>query len=326
MSPPPPVSAPKGDNSPASAHRFDNVNLIIAEANRQVRESMKSRLFQEGFRDIFTTDRVERVRAELPRIVPDLIIVDIDLPEDDVCRLFYDIRHHRLGDNPFLAIIATALPGGPSKARRVIDSGADDLLVKPISTEFLVERIRSLVTARKPFVVTSEYIGPDRRAAGRSGPQDRLIDVPNPLWIKASGHMDTEAMRKAIADAATHVNERKMEEDAARTAMLADSIAEAYAAQMFNEAVGRDLQDLLEFAQNLAHRMRGTRFAHVSELCQSLIQVVHALLASGARAQERDLKLLSPVARAVREAFRRGEDAARVSHDISRSVAVLSAE
>ena len=174
--------------------------------------------------------------------------------------------------------------------------------------------------------MTSEYIGPDRRAAGRGGPEDRLIDVPNPLQIKASGHVDTEAMRKAIADAATHVNERKMEEDAVRAEMLAESIAEAYAAHIFNEAVEGNLRNLLEFAHNLAHRMEGTRFAHVSELCQSLIQVTGALLSAGARAQERDRKLLSPVARSVREAFRRGKDAASVSHDISRSVAELSPE
>jgi hypothetical protein len=37
------------------------------------------------------------------------------------------------------------------------------VIIRPFSTSFAEDRIRTLIRARKPFIVTSDYIGPDRR-------------------------------------------------------------------------------------------------------------------------------------------------------------------
>src|SRR3546814_1821103 len=62
------------------------------------------------------------------------------------------------------------------------------LLVKPLSTRIILDRIETVALHRKPFVVTSDYIGPDRRkAVARRDSNVPLIEVPNPLREKMLG-------------------------------------------------------------------------------------------------------------------------------------------
>ena len=71
--------------------------------------------------------------------------------------------------------------------KKVIESGSDDLLPKPLSSGHLISRIEQLVQARKSFVVTSEYIGPDRRNTEERESEITLLQVPNSLRVKVTG-------------------------------------------------------------------------------------------------------------------------------------------
>src|SRR3546814_18089900 len=62
------------------------------------------------------------------------------------------------------------------------------LLVKPLSTRIILDRIETVALHRKPFVVTSDYIGPDRRTAvARRDSNVPLIEVPHPPREKMPG-------------------------------------------------------------------------------------------------------------------------------------------
>jgi DNA-binding response OmpR family regulator len=301
-------------------NRFESVNLILAEANWQIRESLKSRLFHEGFRNVFATDRVERVRAAIAAVDLDLIIADTDLPDGDVCDLFYAIRHHQLGHNPFIAIIATSPVAHSDLVHRVIDSGADDLLVKPMSTDHLVQRIRQLVSGRRPFLVTSSYIGPDRRKTQRETSQTPVVDVPNPLKAKVTEGMSSESIQDAITTAAVAINEQRIGRHAAEITALVTRVVDAHARGRSADERRPDLGRLLYVAEDIERRLSGTRYDHVSELCSSLRRVTGSLERAGDTPDTTDIQLLPELAAAVEAAFRLGEEAAQVSHDISWSV------
>ena len=73
-----------------------------------------------------------------------------------------------------------------------------------------MERINYLAGNRKPFVVTSEYIGPDRRSGRKlkegeeADPSDDVprIEVPNTLGAKASGEsVDFVELQEMVANA-----------------------------------------------------------------------------------------------------------------------------
>jgi len=266
---------------------FGGIELILAEPNQQVRNGLKSALRSQGFYRVTEVTRFRRLQEiiESEVLTPDLIITDIELPGGDVCDLCYDIRHHKAGNDPFIPIIATSWTAGEEQVRGVIDSGADDLLIKPISTNNLLARIIQLIKARKPFVVTTEYIGPDRRSGEqREGAEDiPTLEVPNKLQAKATGeeNVSSEVFQAAVDKAAAVINERKMERHAYQLVYLADHIVLAYKTGAPDGSVDKNVERAIYVAQDLSRRMKGTRFSHISELCESLLKVTNTILTAG---------------------------------------------
>ena len=78
-----------------------------------------------------------------------------------------------------------------------MNSGPDDLLLIPFAPDQIMSRLKILVERRKPFVVTHDYIGPDRRTAPRPGTTSATqFQVPNPARAQAlslpQGHYDIQ--------------------------------------------------------------------------------------------------------------------------------------
>ena len=89
-------------------------------------------------------------------------------------------------DNPFIVIIVTAWEKSTGLINRVVNSGADDLLLRPFSTALLGSRIEAHIERRKGFVITTDYVGPDRRQSQvRQTNAAETFDPPNSLKMKA---------------------------------------------------------------------------------------------------------------------------------------------
>lgn len=305
---------------------FGDIELILAEPNQQVRNGLKSALRSQGFYRVTEVTRFRRLKeiVESEALTPDLIITDIELPGGDVCDLCYDIRHHKAGNDPFIPIIATSWSAGEDQVRGVIDSGADDLLIKPISTNNLLARITQLIKARKPFVVTTEYIGPDRRSGEqREGTEDiPTLEVPNKLQAKATGqeNVSPEAFQAAVDKAAAVINERKMERHAHQLVYLAEHIVAPFHKGLAGDHLHEQVDRAAYVATDLARRMEGTRFSHVSELCASLLRVINSIRSAGDKPAIKDLDLLLELSRATEMAFSSDEKVVALAHDITNSV------
>ena len=48
--------------------------------------------------------------------------------------------------------------------KRAILADADDVLIKPVSPEKMMERVAQSATKRLPFIVTIDYVGPEPEA------------------------------------------------------------------------------------------------------------------------------------------------------------------
>ena len=74
---------------------------------------------------------------------PDLILVDINLPDIDGYEVTRRLRaHDRLGDVPIIAITANALKGDAEKA---LAAGCDAYMAKPIDIRELWTRVGALL-------------------------------------------------------------------------------------------------------------------------------------------------------------------------------------
>jgi DNA-binding response OmpR family regulator len=300
---------------------FGKVGILLGDPSKMIRQGLKGALFNEGFRDILDTDKLPDIREAVAENRVDILICDVHLPEGDVFQFVSEIRYNMVGNNPFLIIIALIDTPDPETVARVIDAGFDDIVLKPISGAKLVERINLLARKRKPFVVTTDYIGPTRRDGKRENSIEILeINVPNPVKTKAEGQVSLEALQHSVDTVVRTINEQKMERHAFQIDYLANIIVPLYETGTVDMGVVEHLDHLRDVSEDISRRQEGTAYSHVSDLCGSLLGVINAIRAKPLTPQPQDIKLLPQLAKAVKRTFETTGDAAAVARDISESV------
>ena len=143
---------------------------------------MCSALGTAGFAQITAPPSLVKLHQTIRHEGADLLILNAGMDGDDTSFITSGIRSGKLGRDPFTIIIVLMVAANASRVRSIADSGADDALLLPIASDTLIKKVIDLSGPRKPFVVTSDYIGPERRNVPRPNqPSARQIQVPNPL-------------------------------------------------------------------------------------------------------------------------------------------------
>jgi DNA-binding response OmpR family regulator len=306
---------------PQDAPRFDNIELLLVDPDSNVRDSLRSVLHHNGFRRVSTGAFWTDIRQRLESAPPDLLISEVDLADGDVCGAIRALRHQDLGGDPFLPIIALSREPTPAMVKRVIDSGADVLLGKPVSAEQLTSRIRILVENRKPFVVTSDYIGPDRRKSADRASNVPLVEVPNALRMRLAGGRLPSNMHQTVNKAAQQLNLMKLERLGFQIGYLIERIVPALESGAWPDTRAVEfLEHLTGVAEEAARRCNGTPVDHVADLCRSMVKVARAILAATGAPVPRDVRLLQPLSEAIRRGLAEMGDAADIARRISAEI------
>ncbi|MEO5338277.1 MAG: response regulator [Magnetospirillum sp. WYHS-4] len=280
---------------------FDGVRGIIADRDRMFRHTLHSMLRPLGFASLGHTDNLDDIRDAVADGHLDLLVADIGVGEDGLPDLVHRIRHGHLGSNPFLVVVILAADPGPATVRRIIDCGSDVVLLKPMSAGALIERLRNLSANRKSFVVTTDYVGPDRRTSPRPGNQEiPLIEVPNPL--SPNERADSPAFQRATEAAIRRINEEKVQRHAFQIGYLINRIAPAYLIGDPVETIRADLDRLLWVVEDLARRLPETRCAHLVQICGSVRQVAERVHARIEKPDEKDVRMMPELASTLRKA------------------------
>ncbi len=299
---------------------FNKIGVMIADDGRQIRTEIKSILHREGFREMVDTDDMTVIRDAVEANEVDLLIADHALPSGDVCQLLRDIRNHRLGDNPFIVIVTLVQDPSKEQIMSIIDAGSDDLVLKPITADTLIKRMKYLVAERKKFVVTSNYIGPTRRSAHRPGTMEiPEFDVPNPVKIKASGDVKPESYQKVVDSFINVLNEQKIERNAFQVTYLVDEIMPLYQAGAYDE-ISDKLKHLLYISQDTGRRLKDTKYDHVGDLCETLLTVVNRICLRPKEPESKDLELMQKMSQAISAAINAEGADADIARSISESV------
>ena len=306
---------------------FDKVEILLIDPDRASRATLRNILVDNGFRNVIQGAGMADIEHQFNIAMPDLLISDIKLEDGNFNGFVYKLRHHEVGNNPFLPIIATAWSPTSDEVRAIVQAGADDIVTKPLSAEQLLQRIRGQILKRKPFVVTSVYIGPDRRKLGAKPREGEVVitpvEVPNMLRAKAMGdkNIDVGQVQRDIDACIKDVNLQKLERHAHQALFLVERIVPGLAFGGPDEPTTSALKRLLYVAEDTGRRMIGTQFAHVEGLCKSLIDVTGRILAAGDFPAPKDVDLLRPLAKAIQRSFD-GDDseAARMANKISESI------
>ncbi|WP_207456944.1 response regulator [Azospirillum sp. SYSU D00513] len=238
------------------AYDFSQVEAAVLDSQHSTLRMFREVLTRLGVGKVETYSSIREAGPLLAGATPDLIIVSSD--GDDLAEAFKLVRALRndpATQNPFAGIVVTTWQPTQALLLRVSNSGADDLLMKPVSPKQVQDRITALIEARKSFVVTADYIGPDRRKSPREGTQVPLIDAPNTLRLKAVRGATPAQLRPFLAKAGLQVNTQKLVRLAIQIAFLVDFATPGLAASPPERMAVEHLARVPGFAEEMARRL-----------------------------------------------------------------------
>lgn len=119
-------------------------HIIIVDDEAPAREMVGDYLKMHGFA-ITLCDGGKSLRAALQQNVPDLVVLDLNMPEEDGLSIIRDLKNRT--NVPVIMLTATASP-----IDRVVglELGADDYIAKPCELRELMARIRSVLRRSTP--------------------------------------------------------------------------------------------------------------------------------------------------------------------------------
>jgi len=303
--------------------KFDKVRMVIGDPNRDLRSALSAILRQHGFNNVVLTGSFDVVKDAVDRDQVDLLVCDAELGLEegrDFSKLVSNARHGRLGGNPFIVIQTLIESPTAELMNRISVAGVDDIVLKPITAGKVAERIMILTKDRKDFVVTTDYVGPDRRSKHRPGTQEiKTLEVPNPVLVRASGG-DVQAMEAEIRAAMHTINEQKVERHAFQIDYLVNQILPGYQEGVSDKKLIPLVEKLALVAKDIGRRLKTTQYEHVGDLCVSVFDVAVRIRRKAARPDHKDLELLPNLAMAINLAFKDNQADIAAAHNISESV------
>ncbi len=126
--------------------------ILLVEDNLQNKILVHEILVMNGHEIIEAKNGVDAVKAAASGAPPDIVLMDIQLPEMDGVTAMRIIKsQERTKDVPVLALTASAMKGDEEK---LLGYGFDGYLAKPIDIKKLIEKITDSLCAAKSPVKT----------------------------------------------------------------------------------------------------------------------------------------------------------------------------
>ncbi|NEO86822.1 MAG: response regulator transcription factor [Spirulina sp. SIO3F2] len=158
------------------------MQILIVEDDAEIAQLLSSTLEREGFTCDRAMDGLQALAAVQAQ-VPDLVILDLMLPQLDGLEVCTRIRQSTTEKDPYILMLTAR----GEEIDRVIglSTGADDYMVKPFSPRELVARVRALLRRSLRGEKSRSYqtrhlsIDLDQRVANRHlpGQTEEILDL-----------------------------------------------------------------------------------------------------------------------------------------------------
>ena len=256
---------------------YDSVEALIYDPVSANRTATRAALYSLGFRRTETVPTLEAMVEVIQKQAPDLVLAETQGAADELCNAIQQLRQGA-GYNPFIVIIVTAWEKSSALITKVVNSGADDLLLRPFSTALLGTRIEAHIERRKGFVITTDYVGPDRRRdAGRSGDIE-MFDPPNSLKMKAKDRMSADLIAKKLDLELQVAREKlageKLRRDSFQICILWRLLREQ---RQGTPQFGADLTKLGNLTRSIERRCADMGQEKVAERCAAVLAAIEGL-------------------------------------------------
>ncbi len=167
--------------------------IIVIEDEPTIRRFVRMSLEAEGYR-VFEADTVQRGLIEAGTRQPDMVVLDLGLPDGDGVGFIRDLR--TWSEIPVIVLSARTTECDKVEA---LDAGADDYLTKPFGAAELLARVRAQLRRRSQiggaqsavFEFGKVRIDLGRRSVERDGKPLHLTPIEYRLLAHLIAHPDS---------------------------------------------------------------------------------------------------------------------------------------
>jgi len=157
-----------------------NKTILIAETQPFLRAILVDILRNIGISNIHTAGSCPEAITQVRTWLPDAIILDWHLKDGSGMKLAQWVRKSAESPNPEIPMVIITGDTSQEKILHARDCGIDEIIIKPVVPKAVISRVKTIFAAKRDFVSSYSFIGPDRRRrkpSGYKGKKRRLKDT-----------------------------------------------------------------------------------------------------------------------------------------------------
>ena len=237
---------------------FNGATALVASDDFLFRRRVVLALGGVWFGDVHDFATLLDVDRAMAVVSYDLIVVGARLGGELTSALFARVRDGLHTHHPFPVIVSLVDSSDKDLLADVINAGPDGLLLSPIDPPALLARVIQLAQPRKPFIVTSDYVGPDRRRDIRPGDTAPEIAAPSALVARID-KVPASKIEGQIQESRRELNAIKVERALHELGWLNKAVAKLIAEPSSDpEKLDGYLRRLVQIAECLPPRFQGS--------------------------------------------------------------------
>jgi len=118
-------------------------SIMVVDDNQNMRDIYARILAQEGF-EVFTAATGKECLDQLETICPDIILMDVVLPDWDGINLVRRIKEKQEFARCIIILLSSLMTDSDSRVKG-LNAGAVDYLIRPVPNKELVAKVKSLL-------------------------------------------------------------------------------------------------------------------------------------------------------------------------------------
>jgi CheY-like chemotaxis protein len=190
-----------------------SLKVLVVDDNNNVQRLVSDVLRAGGVGQVETASDGLHAREMIARWDPHVIFSDWNMPVMDGLELTRSIRRaavkpDRRIPNPQVPVIVLTGQRSEADVEMARKAGVNEFVVKPFTPAGLLSRIQLVLTRPRPFIISDDYIGPDRRRRvefsytgplRRSTDPEEVVDQVERAATRETISVELEALRSLIS-------------------------------------------------------------------------------------------------------------------------------
>jgi two-component system sensor histidine kinase/response regulator len=129
-------------------HSTSLPRVLIVDDEPLARDTLEALLYLEGYQLLFATNGIDALQR-MKELAPDVILLDVMMPQMtgfEVCQYL-----KKRGEFRHIPIILVTALDGSEELVRGLDAGADEFITKPVNSQELRARVRSMLRIKAQY-------------------------------------------------------------------------------------------------------------------------------------------------------------------------------